>query len=305
MQVDVTARDEHANTVTSGDAGFVLASPATSAILADSYSRTTASGVTTFSFRMTEAGVYILRFETAAGELVHQNKIRIVPGGVSHTNSLYAVLPASFEVGGTLVAELQVCRLSSGDCGTCPFAPDCARWFEPHKQPVFVAASRRHARRRAAGAPPVLWCLSSLLSGAIVALAIVSCLLSGAIVALALSPPCLLAHVPKDEEGPVFWHPACSPCPPAPTHPPNSGTTQSQPPTQPRHHPTQPPTQPTQAAMQVRDAYSNVLSDTSAAEEFVLSASLDADPTQSVPVRLLPTLMLTSPSLFRCACCQP
>ena len=108
MQVAVTARDRFRNVITTGDAGFEMVYPTADAIVDGTFSRTVSGGVTTFAFRIRVAGVYVMRFEASTGALVHQSKFRIKPGGLSHSNSRFLALPATFPVGGTLVATMQL-----------------------------------------------------------------------------------------------------------------------------------------------------------------------------------------------------
>ena len=108
LQVTVTARDVYGNTVSSGDAGFQLVAPAESSLVVGSFVRSHSAPNTTFTFKITAAAVYLMRFEDAAGRLVHQSKIRIKPGGVSWSDSQYVALAPSFMVGTTWVGTLQV-----------------------------------------------------------------------------------------------------------------------------------------------------------------------------------------------------
>jgi hypothetical protein len=108
VQVRVTARDKYGNAVATGDAGFALVSPPGSAIKAGSYSRSVSGAVTTFTFSILSAAVYVLRVEMATGALVYQSKFRVKPGGISHLNSRYFAWPDTFVVGQTMLATLQV-----------------------------------------------------------------------------------------------------------------------------------------------------------------------------------------------------
>jgi hypothetical protein len=82
--------------------------PPADVLVLGSFSRTVSNGQTVFSFRIVTAGVFVMRFESATGVLVHQSKFRIKPGGVSHKNSRFLGLPESFMVGATMVSVLQI-----------------------------------------------------------------------------------------------------------------------------------------------------------------------------------------------------
>lgn len=104
----LTARDAYGNAVPSGDPGFTLAAPADAALVPGSFSRSHSAPATTFTFRIAAAAVYVMRFEDAAGQLVHQSKIRVKPGGVSWADSSYVSPAPSFTVGGTWLSTLRV-----------------------------------------------------------------------------------------------------------------------------------------------------------------------------------------------------
>jgi hypothetical protein len=108
IQVTVTARDRYSNVITSGDAGFTMVYPQADILVPNSFSRTVSNGQTVFSFRIVTAGMFVMRFETSSGVLVHQSKVRVKPGGISHRNSKFLGLPASFTVGTTMVTAVQI-----------------------------------------------------------------------------------------------------------------------------------------------------------------------------------------------------
>jgi len=104
----VTARDAYGNVVVSGDPGFRIVGDASAAAL--SLGRSAMQGVVTFSLRIQLAGDYVLRVEDAVGLLVHQSKLRVLPGGLSWTASRFLGAPSRVVAGTFSTWLLQVLK---------------------------------------------------------------------------------------------------------------------------------------------------------------------------------------------------